>query len=121
MIVIVLDLIVIKISDHILIYFTQNENIIKVAQSIIYLESITLLFKVGNFMFSNSLKGVGDVYYCVILSVISMWIFGVGMAYVLGISLKFGIMGIYTAFFIDEVFRCILMWKRWKRISKSER
>lgn len=111
--VIILDIIIVTMSDSILNLFTQNPEIIKNAKYIIYLEAAILFFKVGNFMFGNSLKGIGDVYYCVILGVISMWTFGVGLAYILGIVMGFGVIGIYVAFGVDELFRGIVMWRRW--------
>lgn len=111
--VLFLNIAVILMSDWLLHFFTGDGEIIRNAKWIIYLEAFTLLFKVGNFMFGNSLKGVGDVYYCVAVSILSMWIWGVGLAYVLGILLDLGIVGIYSTFCADEMFRSILLGRRW--------
>ena len=99
--------------------FTQDQAILRIARQIVYFEAFTLFFKTGNFMFGNSLRGVGDVYYCTILSAVSMWILGVGAAWLLGIGLHLGIAGIYTAFCLDEAFRCAMMWRRWSRRGKQ--
>ena len=103
----------------ILSFFTSDQAVIEIAKDIICLEAFTLLFKVGNFMFSNSLKGVGDVYYCVALSVVSMWVFGVGVSYILGIALEWGIVGIYAGFCMDEAVRCMMMWGRWGTVCRK--
>lgn len=117
--VLALDLILISGSGLILSFFTTDQAVIEIAEDIICLEAFTLLFKVGNFMFGNSLKEIGDVYYCVALSVASMWIFGVGASYALGIVLGHGIVGIYAGFCMDEAVRCVLMWKRWRNVLRK--
>lgn len=116
--VIVLDFFLIILSGPILSFFTRDQVIIEIAKDIIWLEAFTLLFKAGNFMFSNSLKGTGDVYYCMTLSIVSMWVFGVGAAYVMGVVFDWGIIGIYAGFCMDEAVRCIVMWKRWRKICR---
>ena len=117
--VLVINLFIISASGLILSFFTTDQAVIEIAKDIICLEAFTLLFKVGNFMFSNSLKGVGDVYYCVALSVVSMWVFGVGASYILGIVLEWGIVGIYAGFCMDEAVRCMLMWGRWGTVCRK--
>ncbi len=118
-IVAALDLVMIAGSGFFLTLFTQDQAILRIARQIVYFEAFTLFFKTGNFMFGNSLRGVGDVYYCTILSAVSMWILGVGAAWLLGIGLHLGIAGIYTAFCLDEAFRCAMMWRRWSRRGKQ--
>ena len=115
----VINLFIISASGLILSFFTSDQAVIEIAKDIICLEAFTLLFKVGNFMFSNSLKGVGDVYYCVALSVVSMWVFGVGASYILGIVLEWGIVGIYAGFCMDEAVRCMMMWGRWGTVCRK--
>ncbi len=116
--VIVLDFFLIILSGPILSFFTHDRVIIEIAKDIIWMEAFTLKFKAGNFMFSNSLKGTVDVYYCMALSIVSMWVFGVGAAYVMGVVFDWGIIGIYAGFCMDEAVRCIVMWKRWRKICR---
>lgn len=110
-----LDLLMITGSGFLLTFFTKDPDILRIARQIIAFEAFTLFFKTGNFMFGSSLRGVGDVYYCMVLSAISMWVLGVGAAWLLGIALHLGIAGIYAAFCLDEAFRCAMMWRRWRR------
>jgi Na+-driven multidrug efflux pump len=46
-----------------------------------------------------------------------MWGISVPLAYLFGITLEFGLLGIYMAFVIDEWLRGILMFFRWKKRS----
>ena len=43
-----------------------------------------------------------------------MWTFGVGIAYILGIKMGLGLIGIWLGFALDEWFRAILVLIRWK-------
>ena len=43
-----------------------------------------------------------------------MWTFGVGLAYILGVKLNLGLVGVWISFAIDEWFRAILVLIRWK-------
>ena len=104
------------LNGGLFIAYTRDKEILNIARSIMNIEAILMFIKTGNFMFGNSLKGIGDVYYNAILSVISTWIFGVGLSYILGITFQLGVQGVYYGFGIDETFRCIMLWKRWKKL-----
>ena len=71
--------------------------------------------KNANLTFGNSLRAAGDVVYPVVISVMSMWGIGTGLAWVLGCVLDFGLVGIFAAFLIDETLRSFLLWHRWNR------
>ena len=47
-----------------------------------------------NLTFGNSLRAIKDVLYPAVLSVVSMWLIGTGLAWVLGVVLPFGLAGI---------------------------
>ena len=66
-----------------------------------------------NLILGNSLRAIKDVNYPVIISVISMWVVGTGLCWILGIPLQFGLAGIFAAFTLDEAIRAILLYKRW--------
>lgn len=109
-----LNLILLLSGDLILGLLTKDEMIIAVSKQIILLECVALIFKGGNMVLGGSLRGSGDVIYPVTISIVSMWLLGVGVAYVLGIHLGYGILGIYIAVILDESIRCMLLLKRWK-------
>ena len=62
----------------------------------------------------NSLRAAGDVRYPVIISIFSMWGIGTALAWFFAIPLNLGLPGIFAAFFLDEVVRVFLLWRRWK-------
>ena len=60
-----------------------------------------------SFSFPNILKSSGDVKFTMIVAILSMWIFRVFLARVLGIYLGFGIVGVMWGMYIDWVVRSI--------------
>jgi Na+-driven multidrug efflux pump len=67
-----------------------------------------------NLVVINSLRATGDANISLIMGFISMWGISVPLAYFLGIHLGFGLPGIWIAFIVDEWFRGITMYFRWR-------
>lgn len=59
------------------------------------------------FTIPNVLRAAGDVKYTMTVSIISMWIFRIGLAYVIGGYMKLGILGVWIAMTIDWAVRAI--------------
>lgn len=71
------------------------------------------------FMFPNVFRATGDVKYTMIVSVVSMWIFRVGLSYLLGGSLGLGLQGVWYGMAADWVCRSVCFIARY--FSKSWR
>lgn len=78
------------------------------------------------FMLPNAFRATGDVTYTMIVSVASMWIFRVGLSYVLGGYLGLGLQGVWYGMAADWLFRGICFVARYfskswrKRISPQQ-
>lgn len=96
--------------------FTDNEDILRMAYLALVMDAVSVFAKNVNLTLGNSLRAVGDVHYPIIISVISMWGIGTGLAWVLGCVLEFGLAGIFAAFLADEVLRSFFLWHRWNRV-----
>ena len=57
------------------------------------------------FSLPNTLRAANDVRFCMITSILSMWIWRIGFSYVLGRNLGWGVFGVWVAMTIDWVFR----------------
>ena len=68
---------------------------------------MTMLFHPTSFALANAIRAAGDVRYTMIVSISSMWIFRIGLAYILGLRMGFGLLGIWSAMTIDWVVRSI--------------
>ncbi len=62
----------------------------------------------------NALNAIGDTRYTMYTSIVSMSIIGVGCSYWFGISLGWGLTGIYCCMIADEFVRGMLVLMRWK-------
>lgn len=61
-----------------------------------------------------SLRATGDVKYPMVISIVSMWVFRYGGAYVLSIYFHLGVVGVWIAMvFLDWGFRTIIYLFRW--------
>lgn len=59
------------------------------------------------FTIPNILRAAGDAKFTMIVSIISMWVFRVGLAYVIGGYLKLGVLGVWIAMTIDWAVRAV--------------
>jgi len=94
--------------------FTHNPEIQVMAFSVLL---IALFHEPGrnfNVIIIPALKGAGDVRFPVYVGMIFMWGVGVVLAYVLGIALGWGLIGICIALAADEWTRGIVMFFRWR-------
>jgi putative MATE family efflux protein len=101
-------------QSPILHVFTQNAGIHAMAFGIL---TIALIHEPGrnfNVIIIPALKGAGDVRFPVYVGMLFMWGVGVTLAYVFGITLGWGLIGICVAMAIDEWTRGIVMFFRWR-------
>ena len=59
------------------------------------------------FTIPNILRAAGDAKYTLTVNVISMWIFRIGLAYVIGGYMNMGVLGVWIAMTIDWAVRAI--------------
>lgn len=102
------------VGKYILGIFTSNEEIIALGTSVLFINIILEVGRTTNLIGINGLRATGDVKFPVYIAVFSMWTFGVGLAYVLGIKLGFGLAGVWVGFAMDELVRGGLVNLRWK-------
>lgn len=94
--------------------FTDNPEIIAMARWILMIDIFVEIGRALNHVEDNSLRGAGDVFFPMVVAVISCWCMSIAFSYVLGIRLEWGLYGCWIAFMLDELFRGILFWRRFK-------
>ncbi len=67
------------------------------------------------FTLPNAFRAASDVRYTMVLSIISMWILRIGMSFVLGKYLHFGIYGVWISMTCDWLFRAVMFAVRYVR------
>jgi putative MATE family efflux protein len=95
-------------------FFTKNQEIISLGSILLLLCIILEPGRTFNLVVINSLRATGDANISLLMAFISNWGICVPLAYYLGIHLGFGLLGIWIAFIVDEWFRGIIMYFRWR-------
>ena len=107
-------------STHLLTFFTSNSEIIQIASVLLILTIILEPGRSFNMVIINSLRAAGDAKFPVYMAMISMWGIGLPIAYLLGIQLEMGLIGIWISFIVDEWVRGIFMYRRWRSMVWTE-
>lgn len=92
--------------------FTDDPMIIKIGAAVLLIDIFVEIGRTANLVIIQSLKAAGDVNFPVIVGIFSMWLISTLGAYVFGIHLGFGLVGIWIAAATDEIFRGIVMYFR---------
>ncbi|MGR5166309.1 MATE family efflux transporter [Vibrio astriarenae] len=100
--------------DLILPVFTDQQEILLLASSLLLGSILLEGGRVFNLIYISALKGAGDVKFPVQMGVLSMWGLSVTMSYILGIHWGFGVIGAWMATALDEWVRGIIMAYRWR-------
>ena len=74
------------------------------------------------FTLPNTLRASSDVKFCMILSIISMWVFRIAFSYIIAVRMGMGVLGVWIAMTIDWAVRAVLFiiryrGKRWQHKS----
>ena len=95
-------------------YFTSDPRIITLGVSLLALNLLLQPCKMLNMAMGNSLNAIGDTRYTMYTSIVSMSLIGVGCSYWFGISVGWGLTGIYCCMIADEFVRGLLVLIRWR-------
>lgn len=102
------------LGETIMTSLTANQEIIRLGVAILWIDVILEIGRPVNILFVNTLQSAGDVNYPFYVGLIVMWSIAVGCAYLFGVALGFGIIGMWWMFTLDENIRGIIFIRRWK-------
>lgn len=94
--------------------FTTSEEILTMARGILFIDIFVEIGRAFNHVEDSSLKGAGDVVFPMIVSIISCWLISILFSYIFSIQLGWGLYGCWIAFMLDELFRGLIFWKRFR-------
>lgn len=94
--------------------FTDDAQIVPLFATLIVASIFVESGRAGNLVFIAALKGAGDIKFPVQFGIFSMWVIGVGSAYLLGFSFEYGVLGVWIAIGLDEWCRSLVMTYRWR-------
>ena len=111
---VIISLIFVFSSPFIMIFFTDNKEMISVIQKVLIIDAFLEIGRVANLVYGTALKTCGDAIYTVTIAVIFMYLFAVFGTYLFGIKLELLVIGCWIGLALDECARAILMFNRWK-------
>ncbi len=88
--------------------YTDNSEVLSYATRLIQLNALATPIWAFSFVLPGGLKGAGDGKYTMMTAIIGMWMFRVGLGYLFGVVLGWGVAGIFIAMFVDWAVRGIL-------------
>ena len=105
----------ILVRNPIMDIFTDNPQIIALGGSLIIADFLLEIGRSRNLVLVSALRAAGDVRFPLYIGLFSMWLFGVGASWLLGIRMGWGLVGIWIAAGLDECFRAVGMQIRWQK------
>lgn len=94
--------------------FTSNREVIEIAKGVFLVEIVLETARAINMIFVGSLNASGDVKFPLLCSLAVLWVISLPFSYTLAIVCKFGLIGVWIAYAIDEALRSVLMIRRWR-------
>ena len=94
--------------------FTDNEEIIRMGVWVLMVDVILEVGRTSNIFAGSTLRATGDTIYPFVVGIIFQWSIAVGLSYVIGIPLGYGLVGMWIGFALDENIRGVILLRRWR-------
>ncbi len=94
--------------------FSKDPEVLALCVAVYFVAQIHEPARNFNTVVIPALKGAGDVRFPVYVGMASMWGLGVGGAWLLGVRMGYGLVGIWIAMAADEWVRGLIMVGRWR-------
>jgi MATE family multidrug resistance protein len=110
------------LGNHLLpCIYTSDSNVIPIAAQLLIVAAVFQLFDGAQVVGLGILRGMGDVNIPTVITFLAYWIVGLPVGYVLGINLDLGINGVWYGLVLGLAVSAILLYIRFKIISKHHR
>ncbi|MGX8694894.1 MAG: MATE family efflux transporter [Prevotella sp.] len=94
--------------------FTDNREIIEMGVWVLVVDWVLEIGRTSNIFAGSTLRATGDTVYPFVVGVIFQWSIAVGLSYVIGIPLGYGLVGMWVGFALDENVRGVILLRRWR-------
>jgi MATE family multidrug resistance protein len=112
--------IIFTLGNHLLPWiYTSDNNVIVIAAQLLIIAAFFQLFDGTQVVGLGVLRGMGDVNIPTIITFIAYWIIGLPVGYVLGISYKLGVEGVWYGLVLGLLTASALLFMRFQLISRK--
>ena len=94
--------------------FNATPAVKALCQKVMYIEILLQFGRSFNMLYIRALQGAGDIRYPVAIGILDNWITVVGLGYVFGCMLHWGLPGVWLAMALDENIRGLIFIFRWR-------
>ena len=101
-------------GKSILCAFTDNQEIITMGVWVLIIDVFLEIGRNSNIFAGSTLRATGDTVYPFVVGIIFQWTVAVGVSYVIGIPLGYGLVGMWIGFALDESIRGVILVRRWR-------
>ena len=81
---------------------------------ILFMDILAEIARGVSHLYEASLRAANDVTLTMVVTLISAWVFSVGLGYVLAVTCNLGLIGFWIALIIDDSVRALYTALRWK-------
>ncbi|MDP6612527.1 MAG: MATE family efflux transporter [Candidatus Hydrothermarchaeota archaeon] len=97
-----------------ILFFTRDESVIELGILYLRLVAISQPFLALTFVLTGALDGAGDTRRVMYITIFGLWFFRLPLAYFLGITMGYGVLGAWIAMIIDIFVRSLALVYRFK-------
>lgn len=97
-------------------FLTDNQEIIRLGTWVFVIDVFLSFGRIRNIFACSTLRAAGDVIYPVVVGITVQWSVAVGLSWLLGIPLGYGLLGMWVAFALDENIRGVILMRRWRSL-----
>lgn len=114
-ILLISNVLVVLALPFIIFVYNLSPETSAMVREIILMHSVCAIFIwAPSFTIPNTLRAANDVTFCMVVSVVSMWIFRIGFSYILGQYAQLGVLGVWMAMIIDWAVRSVFFIARYR-------
>ncbi|WP_304068547.1 MATE family efflux transporter [Pedobacter glucosidilyticus] len=100
-------------------FYSKDTAVIEIAAGLLLIAAIFQLFDGAQVVGLGILRGMGDVNLPTLITFMAYWVFGLPVGYYLGITLDFGVSGIWIGLTLGLLVASILLFLRFQKLSKK--
>ncbi len=115
-----INAIILCVLPILLFVYHLSDETLELAKILIWIHcGCAIILWPASFTLPNALRAANDVKFTMITAILSMWIFRIGISYILGKEMGMGAIGVWIGMIMDWIFRIIcFVWRynsgKWK-------